>query len=70
MLVLCNINRSRQSKLFQMELPAKYKTLFDGVKAFPEMAKEILPIIEELVHFHNCICLLRRGNLKLLRKIC
>ena len=45
-----------------MELPAKYKTLFDGVKAFPEMAKEILPIIEELVHFHNCICLMRRGN--------
>ena len=44
-----------------MELPAKYKTLFDGVKTFPDMSKEILPILEELVHFHNCVCLLRTG---------
>ena len=45
-----------------MVLPGKYKTLFDGVKAFPEMSKEILPILEELIHFHNCICLLRTGT--------
>ena len=40
----------------------KYKTLLDGVKAFPEMSKDVLPILEELVHFHNCVCFIRTGG--------